>query len=235
MKITVFTSTHLRHRYLIKMLAKNFDEVLYVSEKKPYIRSKKTQLAKKYFKKVEKAEKKFFRPVKLNQKKIKKISFKYNQIDFKRLLTTDIFVKSDFFLVYGSSLLKGNLLKYLINKKALNLHMGLLPYYRETDCNFWAIHDGNINKVGASLIYLSSKIDKGDIVKTFKPKKTYNKFYLSMSACKNAIDDLTNFLLKKRKISPIKKIDKTKLFRFSSYKTFNDVAIKNYLNKKINF
>ena len=38
-----------------------------------------------------------------------------------------------------------------------------------------------------------------------------------------------------KKISPIKKVDKTKLFRFSSYKTFNDVAIKNYLNKKINF
>ena len=42
MKITVFTSTHLRHRYLINMLSKNFDKVLYISEKKPYIRSKKS-------------------------------------------------------------------------------------------------------------------------------------------------------------------------------------------------
>ena len=88
--------------------------------------------------------------------------------------------------------------------------MGLLPYYRGTDCNFWAVHDKNQNKVGASLIYLSKKIDGGNIVKLFKPKKYVNKFHLSMSACKNAIDNLSKLLSLNKKHLPNIKVKKKK-------------------------
>lgn len=232
MKITVFTSSHLRHRYLVCVLSKFFDQVLYINENKPYIRSKKSSLKKFYFKKVKETEKKIFGLVSLRKKNIKKYNFKYRCINYKKLLRDNTFVNSDYYLVFGSSLIKNELLNYLIKKKAINLHMGLLPYYRGTDCNFWAIHDNNRDKVGASLIYLSKKIDAGKVIKVFKPKQCKNNFYLTMSACKSSLDNLVKFLLKsKKKFSKIK-INKNKLKRFSSFDDFDDSAIKNYLNFK---
>ena len=41
--------------------------------------------------------------------------------------------------------------------------MGISPYYRGTDCNFWALYDGNPHLVGATIHYLSEGLDSGDI------------------------------------------------------------------------
>lgn len=233
MKITVFTSNHLRHKYLVHKLSKKFNKVLYVCEKKPYIRTKKSKLVNHYFKKVKKTEKKIFTKVKLDKKKIEVLNFKYKNISFKKLLKKKNFINSDYFLVYGSSLIKGELLKYLIQKKALNLHMGLLPYYRGTDCNFWAVHDGNFDKIGASLIHLSSKIDKGNIVKLFKTTKVNDKFKFTMLACKNAIEKAVKFLSIKNNKFKSKKINKKKLLRFSRFREFNDNAIRKFMSSKL--
>lgn len=232
MRITVFTSSHPRHRYLIYSLSKFFDQVLYINEDKPYIRSKKSKTKNFYFKKVKKTEKKIFGKVNLRKKNIKKYSFKYRYINYKKLLKDSLFINSDYFLVFGSSLIKNQLLNYLIKKKAINLHMGLLPYYRGTDCNFWAVHDNNKDKVGASLIYLSKKIDAGKVIKIFKSKQCKNNFKLTMNACKNSLDGLVKFLSKNKKKFTEIKMDKNKLKRFSSFNDFNDLAIKKYLNFK---
>ena len=50
------------------------------------------------------------------------------------------------------------MLSYLLRKKALNIHMGISPYYRGTDCNFWAIYDGFPNYVGGTVMKLSKKL-----------------------------------------------------------------------------
>ncbi len=229
MKISVFTSSHLRHRYLIYKLSKYFNEVLYICEKKPYIRSRKSLVAKYYFKKVKLAEKKIFGNFNPNRKNIVKYNFKYKNLSYNNLLKNDLFKSSDIYLVFGSSIIKGKLLSYLLKKKAMNLHMGLLPFYRGTDCNFWAIYDNNLNKVGASLIRLSKKIDDGKLIKSFKPKKKVNKYLFSMSACKNSIDKLPKFLIKNKFKFPSKNLNKKRLIRFSYYKDFNDIVIKKFL------
>ena len=54
-----------------------------------------------------------------------------------------------------------------------------------------------------------------------------------MSACKNAIDNLGKLLSLNKKHLPNIKVKKKKLIKFSSYKEFNDLAIKRYLNVKI--
>ena len=88
-------------------------------------------------------------------------------------------------MVFGSSIIRGALLNFLLKKKALNIHMGVLPFYRGTDCNFWAIHDKKYKNVGASLILLSKKIDDGKIIKIFLGKLNKNKFLFTMQACKS--------------------------------------------------
>lgn len=39
--------------------------------------------------------------------------------------------------------------------------MGLSPYYRGTDCNFWALYDKKPQYVGATIHLLSKGIDSG--------------------------------------------------------------------------
>ena len=47
------------------------------------------------------------------------------------------FLSSDIYIVFGSSYIKGKLVDFLI-KKAINIHMGVSPYWG-CDCNFWAL------------------------------------------------------------------------------------------------
>ena len=45
--------------------------------------------------------------------------------------------------------------------------MGISPYYRGADCNYWAIKD-NINLVGSTIHYLSEDLDGGKIINTLR-------------------------------------------------------------------
>ena len=47
MNIVVFTSSFPRHRYLVNLLSQNFKKLIYVCEKKPYIRSEVTKKKQK--------------------------------------------------------------------------------------------------------------------------------------------------------------------------------------------
>jgi hypothetical protein len=124
MKVTIFTSSHLRHKYLVKKISEVSSQVLYVKENKPYIRTKKTKIVKNYFNYVSRAEKKIFEKIYLDKKKIKIINFKYNTISLKKLKNIKIFNNSKFYIIFGSSIIKDNLLKYLVKKRACkNLYL----------------------------------------------------------------------------------------------------------------
>ena len=120
---------------------------------------------------------------------------------------------------------------------ALNIHMGVMPYYRGTDCNFWAINDMQFNKVGASLMLLSKKIDNGKVLSIFRIKKIVKKnlFLNSMLACKLSIDYFVNDI-KNNKKNKFLKINKSKLIRLSKKEDFNDQSINNFysIQGKIN-
>ena len=42
------------------------------------------------------------------------------------------FLKSDVYVVFGSSYIKGELVDFLVKQKAINIHAGVSPYYRGT-------------------------------------------------------------------------------------------------------
>jgi methionyl-tRNA formyltransferase len=70
--------------------------------------------------------------------------------------------KIDLLLVYGTSIVKD----YILNKSklALNLHWGLSPYYRGTNCTKWALVNWDPYNIGVTIHRISSSIDGGDIV-----------------------------------------------------------------------
>lgn len=46
----------------------------------------------------------------------------------------------------------------------LNLHLGILPFYRGHDSNLWAISCGDWEHIGASLHFVESRVDAGAVI-----------------------------------------------------------------------
>jgi hypothetical protein len=78
-------------------------------------------------------------------------------------------LQPDVVAVFGTSLLRGELLK-LGRLGILNLHGGLSPEYRGADCTFWALYNGEPEKVGCTLHWIDAGIDTGGLVAHVSPE-----------------------------------------------------------------
>lgn len=67
----------------------------------------------------------------------------------------------DLICVFGTSLIKGPLLERFT---LINLHGGLSPEYRGADCTFWALYNGEPEKVGCTLHFIDAGIDTGRLI-----------------------------------------------------------------------
>jgi hypothetical protein len=78
-------------------------------------------------------------------------------------------LQPDLICVFGTSLIRGDLL----NEGRLgiiNLHGGLSPEYRGADCTFWALHNGEPEKIGCTLHYIDAGIDTGRLIAHVSPE-----------------------------------------------------------------
>lgn len=72
-------------------------------------------------------------------------------------------LQPDVIAVFGTSLIRAPLL----GKGRLgmvNLHGGLSPEYRGADCTFWALYNGEPEKIGCTLHFIDAGIDTGDLI-----------------------------------------------------------------------
>jgi len=72
-------------------------------------------------------------------------------------------LQPDVIMVFGTSLIRGPLLKKG-RLGIVNLHGGLSPEYRGADCTFWALYNGEVDKVGCTIHYINSGIDTGHLI-----------------------------------------------------------------------
>jgi methionyl-tRNA formyltransferase len=94
-------------------------------------------------------------------------------------------------VVFGASFIKDLLVERIIAKGALNIHMGISPYYRGSSCNFWALYDGNPDLVGATIHLISKGLDSGGMLYHARPKsEPMDPFVLGMRAVEAAQDSL---------------------------------------------
>lgn len=240
MKITVFTSNDTRHLSLISSLSKVSDKLFVIQEKK--IKKNNininlnADLYENYFANVKLAQEKIFsREINLShQKNLKILSINFNSINSIKLNKISEYLESDLYIIFGTSYIKGDLVKFLINNKAINIHAGISPYYRGTDCNFWALYDHNPHLVGSTIHLLSEGLDNGPILYHSMPEIYSDHFEYTMSAVKSAFISLTKKIENKSlfKLEPVYQ-DKTKEKRFTMKKDFNNKIIKNYLENKV--
>lgn len=242
MKITVLTSNKSRHNYLVNKLSNVCKELFIIQENSTIFpginpgRNKKSNTMKKYFQKVNHAQNFFFfnhKFLKIN-KNCKLLNLQLGDINNIKLKDYKIFFQSNLYIVFGTSFIKGEILNFLKKNKAINLHMGLSPYYRGTDCNFWALYDGNLDKVGATIHLLNEVLDAGKILYVTKTLNQKDSFKLTMSAVKIAIDTLVK-KIKSREILKLKSIkqDKSLEIRFSKKRDFTDKVVKRFMKNEL--
>ena len=241
MKITVFTSDKSRHNYLINYFSKISNELFVIQEfnenktKIDSINSFSSNILKKYFKKVEEAQIKIFGNNINLPKKLKLLTIPSGDLNTYSLSFLSEFLNSDFYVVFGSSYIKGELIEFLAKKKAINIHMGILPFYRGADCNFWALYDNNPHLVGATIHILSKGLDTGPILYHAMSNIKTDPFLYTMSTVKSAIHSIAEKIENESiyKITPFKQ-NKLKELRYSLKSDFTKEIVKKYFDKNIN-
>ena len=242
MKITLFTSNKNRHNYLINLLSEVSDELYVIQECSTIFPGivpghyQASPIMKKYFENVNNAQSQLFGNSYVNNKKknikiLPMLSGDLNQCSMN--LLSD-FLKSDVYVVFGSSYIKGELVDFLVKQKAINIHAGVSPYYRGTDCNFWALYDDNTHLVGTTIHLLSKGLDSGPMLYHAMSNLKTNPFEYTMSTIKSAFHSIAE-RIKDGSIFTIKPLvqDKVKEVRYTKNSDFSEEVVKEYFEKKI--
>tara|TARA_B100002019_G_scaffold293508_1_gene321741 strand:+ start:10377 stop:11174 length:798 start_codon:yes stop_codon:yes gene_type:complete len=236
MKITLFTADKPRHIYLINKLSQVADQLFVIQEKKidnifDFNTSKLSKLKVDYYDKVNKAQNLIFKDCEINNNGIIKrnLKIKMGQLSSLSILDLDDYLQSDLYIIFGSSFIKGDLVEKLVDKSAINLHMGISPFYRGSACNFWALYDNRPDLVGATIHYLTKGIDSGPILYHAVSEQVENDFIYSMSTVKSAILSLALNIKNNTIFRYSSEIQNNKKeIRYSKKSDFNDVVINKY-------
>lgn len=243
MKITLFTLNKNRHNYLINLLSEVCDELYVIQECSTIFPGilpghyQTSSTMKRYFEFINNAQLQLFGNSFVNNKKknIKILSMILGDLNQCSMDLLSDFLKSDIYVIFGSSYIKGGLADFLVKQKALNIHAGVSPYYRGTDCNFWALYDDNPHLVGTTIHLLSKGLDSGPILYHAMSNLKTNPFVYTMSTVKSAFHSISE-RIKNGSIFKIKPVvqDKKKEVRYSKKSEFNQEIVNKFFEKKIN-
>ena len=190
MKITLFTSNQPRHKAYVRSLAQICDELFVVHEVTTVVPGvlndfyRSHPLYEKHFASVMEAEKKVFG----NDGFVREPNVSYLPAKMADLnhLSPEVMapaLESDVYLVFGAAFIKGWLIDHLVENQAVNLHMGVSPFYRGSSTNFWAQYDRKFEFVGATVHKLTKGLDSGPMYYHAFPKPDrYDSYELGMRA-----------------------------------------------------
>lgn len=115
-------------------------------------------------------------------------------------------------------------------KNIINIHGGFLPDYKGNQCIFFAYYEGMYDKIGATLHFISSQLDGGQIIEVVKvPVYPHdNDEHLYSRSVRAAILRLKQILEGYEKGEPIIAIPQPmegRMFRHRSRKPFHDIFL----------
>lgn len=248
-KFLIFSGTHPRHIY-VNNLFNNFKniECKYIFMKRenmmPEIRKKNIspidfRNMKRHF--ITRREKELLAFGNLDYKKIF-IRTNVRQVTSDNLNSkkTLDFIKKfnpDFTFIFGVDLLKEKIIK-VINKKNINLHLGLSPWYKGSATLFWPFYFLQPNFAGATFHEITPGIDDGPILHHSVPQlvKGQGIHDVSINVVIKARADLKKIIKKiinEEKLNFIKQKKNGKTFFINSFKDYHLRVIYNLFNNKI--
>lgn len=237
MNIAVFTSNQPRHISLVEALA-SIADTLYVFQEITTLFSghvadfyPKSEVMQWYFSHVMAAERAVFGQPRFLPKGVRQLAMKYGDLNRLDIESYREALEVDVVVVFGASYVKPPLVDLLIEKQAVNIHMGISPQYRGSSTNFWALCDGHPEFVGATIHRLSRGLDSGDILFHALPAAgAHDPFALGMLAVRAAHRGLirkiqNGNLLAMSTVSQ----DRTRQLRYSRDAEFTDSVAAEYL------
>jgi len=238
--ITVFTSNQPRHLSLVIELSKLYENVFAIIEcntvKPGEVKDffSKSDVMKTYFTHVMNSEKEIFGEISFLPKNVSPLILKMGDLNKINLHVLKPSLNSEMFVVFGSSYIKGELINLLVEKKCLNIHMGVSPFYRGSSCNFWALKNQDYEYVGATIHMLSKGLDSGEMLFHCLPSFESNPFNYTMKSVKSAHLGLIN-KLKDNKIFELDLVKQDKKLELSYTKNidFNEDEASSFLDKKL--
>ena len=237
MTVTVFTSNQPRHVALIEALAGIADRVYAIQECNTIFPGqvedffRKSPVMQAYFSRVIAAENGVFgspRPLPAN---VRSMAMKMGDLSRAPLEWFGDALRADRFIVFGASFIKGALCDHLVANRALNIHMGVSPYYRGSSTNFWAMYDDRPDLVGATIHLLSKGLDSGPMLFHALPSPdAVDPFVHGMRAVQAAHSGLISYLKSNLKLEPVPQ-DRSRELRYSRNADFTDEVASEYLRR----
>lgn len=241
MKITVFTGNQPRHLALINRLSKISEKTYAVMECTTVFPGvvqdffQKSEPMQRYFSHVMAAEKKLFGNLSFLSERVSSLSIKSGDLNHLKSSELQEALSSDVYVVFGASYIKSWLIDFLVEHQALNIHMGISPYYRGSSCNFWALYDNKPEYVGATIHMLSKGLDSGPILYHALPQlHQCTPFEYTMRAVEAAHWSLVE-RIENRQIGTFTPIfqESEQLIRYSKNADFNDAVVSSFLNREL--
>ena len=242
MKVTIFSSNQPRHLNLAKQFSQIADQVFLISEVNTVFPGqvadffRKSDVMQIYFSNVITSEKKIFGEINFLPANVSSLAVKSGDLNKLNDFQLKDALSSDIYVVFGASYIKGWLIDFLVENNALNIHMGLSPYYRGSSCNFWALFDDNPGYVGATIHMLSKGLDSGDMLFHCIPNfvKGDTPFDFTMRSVLVAQQSLVETIRSETIFSfEHVKQDRKKEIRYSRNIEFNDAVAEDFLNRKL--
>lgn len=227
MKLLVCTANQPRHVTLVKRLIQAGHDVLTIVEPKTYGENKKYG---RYWEYVREAELDVFGRAFLMPGPV--MCMRPGELsavpDYAGVLMEERLP-----VVFSSSYIVPPVIDWFIQAGAINLHVGMAPYYRGSAPNFWAAYDKNHHLVGAQVQRLSRGLDAGDILaETGELDLKFDPFKRGMLAVAAGIDLLVTLLeIPREQWSSVAINDPSRQIRYSKHADFTPEVASEFLER----
>lgn len=241
MRIGVVCGNQPRHLALLKALSQVSGEVFALQECTTAFPGivedffRRSPVMQDYFGRVIEAERKIFGNVQFVPSNVRTLAVKMGDLMGLNEDVLEPLVNADVVVVFGSSYIKSPLVEHFIRAKAVNIHMGISPYYRGSSCNFWALYDGRADLVGATVHMLSKGLDSGEIIFHALPEPAAtDPWEFTMGAVKAAIEGLAERIASNDLLahSPVAQ-DRSLLIRYSRNAEFTDEVAAEFMSRNL--
>lgn len=186
-----------------------------------------------YFERVNAAEHEVFGIPRFLPRNVRQFAMQRGDVNFLDLSHLGEALDSEYFIIFSGSYLKGNVLDLLMDKRAVNIHAGVSPYFRGMSCNFWACFQNRPDLVGCTVHLLSKGLDSGPMLFHALPKaKPMDPFVLGMEAVKAAHLGVVHYIQEGslNSLEPVPQ-DRRLEMKYTKGSEFTDEIVLSYMDK----
>jgi hypothetical protein len=254
-RVVILTGSELRHKFFRKLIGLSDDiqvihsycEGLEQSLQTIVTTQHENSLRTKHLMNREQSERDFFGLfVNSVPDNSKPISLPKGAINSPPYTDTIIQSQPDLLIAYGCSIIREPLLS-AFNRRFLNVHLGLSPYYRGSGTNYWPLVNNEPEYVGATFMYIDAGVDTGEIIHQIRarivwgdtPSSIGNRLIIDMAYVYKEIIRRFDVL---ERMKQLPKPDKERVYRkkdFSEesvatlYDNFANGLVDKYLSEEV--